>query len=68
MFTGTTSFCENTKVYSTEEIYFDNGFAYGKESNTYINGLVKSYYDESGNLESEVSFKDGKLKGITKGY
>jgi antitoxin component YwqK of YwqJK toxin-antitoxin module len=55
------------KVYTSEDITFNNSIAYDRSLNTPVNGVVKEY-SESGVILSENSYRDGKKNGIAKGY
>jgi len=55
------------KVYTSEDITFNNSIAYDRVLNTPINGVVKEF-SESGTILSENSYRDGKKDGVAKGY
>lgn len=66
-FTVTSVYAANNKVYTIEEVSFNNSTAYDKTLKTPINGVITEYSD-SGSLMSETSYKDGKKDGAANGY
>ena len=57
----------SSKVYSLEEVSYNNSIAYDKEHNLPVTGMVTEHSD-TGVLLSETSYKNGKKDGVAKGY
>lgn len=66
-FTGTSVYANKSGTYTKEELIFKAGILYEKQNNTPVNGVYRAYY-ESGILELETSYKDGKINGFEKHY
>ncbi len=55
------------KVYTSDDVSFNNSIAYDRKTKVPITGVIKEFSD-SGIVLSENSYKNGKKDGVAKGY